>query len=42
MKKKESKKEAKMHEAMAGREYNRSEKHKMAEAKGMKKSMKKK
>lgn len=39
MKKKESKKEAKMHEAAAGRKENKSEKHKKSEAKGMKKAM---
>lgn len=40
MKKKESPKAKKMHEAKAGREYNMSKEHKKAESKGMKKAMK--
>lgn len=39
VKKKESKKEKKMHEAEAGRKSNKSEKHRKAESKGMKKAM---
>lgn len=41
-KKHESKMEKKEHESMAGRMYNESKKHHMAEARGMKKAMKKK
>lgn len=40
--KKESKKEAKEHEAKAGRKEDRSMKHRESESKGMKKAMMKK
>jgi len=41
MAKKESEKMKKEHEAAAGRKENRSEAHKKAESRGMKKAMKK-
>ena len=41
MAKKETARAKKEHEAAAGRKYNRSEKHREAESRGMKKAMKK-